>query len=192
MPIPQPLLQGARRDLMISSLWEGSSIDPTTPTERQLLGVVLPPWQRPEVWTQEMKVRFIEGIFLGFGTGYYVVNGADWTDGPAGAVSMPMSGWLLDGQQRITAIRDFRAGAFAVFGDVRYPQMSEADQRKRFDRVAFPCIELAYTSDEECLKELYRRLNFGGLAHTEADLALLTEGGPQDHSSAIERPRSRG
>jgi hypothetical protein len=78
--------------------------DPTVPGDRRLLGLVLPPWQRPEVWNDAQKQRFVEGIFLGFGCGQYVINGLEWlSDGS----SAPMSGWLLDGQQRISALRDF-------------------------------------------------------------------------------------
>jgi hypothetical protein len=173
MPLPKPLLDGMRRDFSISNLWETSPIEPTMPEERLLLNLVLPPWQRPEVWSLEQKVRFVEGIFLGFGTGYYVVNGADWETVAGVTTSMPMSGWLLDGQQRISAIRDFIAGEFVVFGDVRYPDMPIADRRKRFDNQAFPCIMLEYTADETKLLEMYRRLNFGGTAHSAKDRELI-------------------
>ncbi|MDP3310598.1 MAG: DUF262 domain-containing protein, partial [Polaromonas sp.] len=55
-----------------------TAMEPTTDGERRMLGLVLPPWQRPGVWTTHQKIRFIEGIFHGFGTGYYVTNGLDW------------------------------------------------------------------------------------------------------------------
>ncbi|MCT7340324.1 hypothetical protein P4126_31580 [Pseudomonas aeruginosa] len=51
--------------------------------------------------------------------------------------------------------------------------MSLADKRRRFNNLIFPCIEMDYTDDEKVLKELYRRLNFSGTPHTEADLELL-------------------
>ncbi len=177
MPLPKPLLDGQRREFSISTLWESPLIDPTLPNERHLMNLVLPPWQRPEVWTLEQKQRFVEGVFLGFGTGYYVVNGADWEETWQGGfqktVPRPMSGWLLDGQQRISAIRDFVAGEFAVFGDVRYPEMCIADRRKRFDNLVFPCITLEYTDDEQKLLEMYRRLNFGGTAHNAQDREVI-------------------
>jgi hypothetical protein len=170
---PKPLLDGQRRDFPISNLWETALIDATMPDERRLMNLVLPPWQRPEVWSLAQKQKFIEGIFLGFGTGYYVVNGANWDDvwqeGVQKTVALPMSGWLLDGQQRITAIRDFVAGEFAIFDGIRYPDMSLGDRRKRFDNVVFPCVVIEYTGDEQKLLELYRRLNYGGTAHSAQD-----------------------
>lgn len=161
MPLPEKILQGARRDYPIERLLEDMA-DPRIPEERRLLGLVLPPWQRPEVWGVEQKRRFIEGIFLGFGCGYYVTNGLEWLkDG----TSAPMSGWLLDGQQRISALRDFLEDRLVLFGDVRISCLS-APEVRRFRHEVFPCFELEYTDDENKLKELYDRLNFSGIAHT--------------------------
>lgn len=162
MPIPKPLLTGSRRDYTLGRLVEMRPVDPTMPTERRLLGLVLPPWQRPEVWSNDQKRRFIESIFLGLGCGVYVMNGQEWDQS---GLSAPMAGWLIDGQQRITAIRDFLAGELVVFGDVRFSGMSNPDQR-RFLRTPFPCHELDYCDDEAVLIELYNRLNFGGTQHS--------------------------
>lgn len=168
MPIPEPLLKGARRDYPISHLVEMTPTDLTMPDERRLLGLVLPPWQRPEVWTIDQKHRFIEGIFLGLGCGYYVINGLDWDQQ---GHSVPMSGWLIDGQQRITSLRDFLAGELVVFGDVRFTEMDRPAQM-RFCRTPFPCFELDYCNDEDVLMELYDRLNFGGTPHTPEQRAV--------------------
>lgn len=168
--LPAPILDGCNRAYSISGLWEGTPANPSTPSERRILNLVLPTWQRPVRWSDAQQIRFIEGIFLGFGTGIYVVNGRDYeNDG----TDKPMSGWLLDGQQRITAIARFKAGEIAVFGGVRYPDMGRPEQLRRFDNVVFPCIELEYTADEAKLMQLYHRLNFSGTAHTTEDLALL-------------------
>jgi len=162
MPIPAPLLNGARRDYSISHLVESMAAEATMPRERLLMNLVLPPWQRPEVWTVEQKRRFVEGIFLGLGCGYYVKNGLDW-DETGG--TLPMAGWLIDGQQRISALRDFISGDLVVFGDVCFSALTRPEQL-RFMRSPFPCFELDYTNSESTLKELYDRLNFGGTPHT--------------------------
>lgn len=168
MPIPKPLLNGTQRDYSIGHLVEMSSPGPAVPAERRLMNLNLPPWQRPEVWTAAQKRRFIEGIWLGLGCGFYVINGSDWE---SNGQPKPMSAWLLDGQQRISALRDFLAGDLVIFGDVRFTDLSEADQR-RFLRRPFPCFELEYTDDEDALKELYDRLNFSGTAHTAEQRVL--------------------
>lgn len=171
MPLPKPLLTGSMHDYGIGTLVDMSTPGPAVPSERRLMNLTLPPWQRPEVWSMDQKRRFVEGIFLGLGTGYYVVHGSDWD---SAGQPKPMSGWLLDGQQRISALRDFLSGDMVIFGDVIFTEMSVPDQL-RFKRRPFPCHELDYTDSEDTLKELYDRLNFGGTPHTEAQRVLPSQ-----------------
>lgn len=165
MPIPPRLLQGVLCEYPIDRLLEMTPVTPTLPEERRLLGLVLPPWQRGEVWSPEQKRKFVEGIFLGLGCGFYVTNGLEWDQS---GNSSPMSGWLIDGQQRISALRDFINGNLVVFEDVSFPDLSRPE-RLRFLRTPFPCFELHYSADERLLAELYNRLNFGGTPHAEQD-----------------------
>lgn len=170
MPLPEPLLIGRRRDFDISMLIDATPADPTVPEERRLLSLVVPPWQRQEVWAVEQKTKFIEGIFLGLGTGYYVTNGMDWIDAPGGGSQCaPMAGWLLDGQQRLSSIRDFLQDALPIFDGLVYSSLDKLTASRRFLRHPFPRFELDYTDDEQKLRALYKRLNFGGTAHTAQD-----------------------
>lgn len=176
MPIPSKLLKGQMRLFDIEMLVTSKPAT-TRPGERQLLGLRLPPWQRPEVWTTEQKQRFIESIFLGLGCGYYVCNGLDWCDEPGGAALKPMAGWLLDGQQRLSAIRDFvELSLPPVFGDVTFATLTNR-QRIQFLSEPFPQFELTYSDQEDVLKVLYDRLNFGGTPHDENERALPQRGG---------------
>ncbi|QJT37113.1 DUF262 domain-containing protein (plasmid) [Aeromonas media] len=159
MPIPAPLLSGTRRDYTIGHLIN-STPEGGDNTVRSIFGFPLPVWQRAEAWTEKQKVRFVEGIFLGLGTGFYVINGRDWDEsGP-----LPCSAWLLDGQQRLGALRDFIQKKMVIFGDVTFESMTPQQSRK-FLNLPFPCYELEYTADEGVLLELYDRLNYGGTLH---------------------------
>lgn len=168
--LPQKILQGNTRLMPIEVLLRTSPI-PISGDERQLLCWVLPAWQRAEVWSVERKKAFIEGIFLGLGTGTYVVHQPEWNNDGA----LPMSGWLVDGQQRLSAIRDFVKGGLTIFDGLRYVDLPEPERKIRFLSIVFPCIELAYQPDEQRLRELYHRLNFGGMPHTEGDLQHMLE-----------------
>ena len=42
--------------------------------ERQLGWFVLPPFQRPPVWTLEQKIRFIESCWMGLPIGVFIYN----------------------------------------------------------------------------------------------------------------------
>ena len=159
--LPSPILFGCDRALNIEHLLGMAPATHLREGERSLLGLVLPVWQRPAVWTRRQQVRFVEGIFLGLGTGYYVTTEWAWDQG---AVRRPCAGLLLDGQQRLGALRDFAAGDFPVFGTTRFADLSLADRRRRFYRVTFPSIEMGAT-DEATLREVYDRLNFGGTPH---------------------------
>ncbi|MCG7374287.1 DUF262 domain-containing protein [Pseudomonas luteola] len=163
--LPEKLLIGTRREFMVESLIPNASrledLSQIT-DERRLLCFTLPAWQRPEVWNYAQKQRFIEGIFLGLGCGYLVANGRDWcSDGSP----MPMSGWLIDGQQRVSSIRDFINGDLEIFNGIRFADLDEPTRTRRFWRVPFPHFELDYVDDERILQELYDRLNFGGTPH---------------------------
>jgi len=170
--LPQPLLSGARRDYGIEHVLKALGADAgLRPGERSLGAFILPPWQRPLAWEEHRKRRFVEGVFLGLGTGYYVQHAWDWDEGG----SKPMAGWLLDGQQRISSLIDFAEGRLAIFDGVRFADLDVATARRRFLGVVFPCVELAYQADELRLREVYDRLNFGGMAHTETDRVLAAE-----------------
>lgn len=165
--LPSPILEGCERSFDIEHLLAASPASNLRDGERNLLGLVLPAWQRPEVWSRQQRVRFVEGIFLGLGTGFYVTTAWDWDhDGRR----LPLAGLLLDGQQRLGALRDFAAGAFPIFGNIRFADLSLPDKRRRFYRVPFPSVEMT-AADETTLQEVYDRLNFGGTPHTEAQRA---------------------
>ncbi|WP_321935193.1 DUF262 domain-containing protein [Paraburkholderia sp. J8-2] len=167
--LPEPLLAGTPRQTNIEfALGIGVADHPGHPSLRKLGNFAIPQWQRDPVWEKARQIAFIEGIFLGLGTGHFVASKADWdNDGP-----MPLSALLIDGQQRLTALARFHAGDFAVFGQIRFPDLPLRDRRRRFLHVAFPWIEIP-GDNEATLKELYRRLNFGGVPHTNSDLARL-------------------
>ncbi|WP_137917206.1 DUF262 domain-containing protein [Hydrogenophaga sp. 2FB] len=167
--LPEPILSGMRHEAILEFAL-GQPMGTNDDRERSLLAFVLPPWQRPEVWEVDRKRRFIEGIFLGLGTGTYVLHQLDWD---SEGKPKPMAGWLIDGQQRMSAIRDFVHGGMTIFDGVSYADLDDATRKRRFLRQVFPYHEIKYTPDEARLKTLYERLNFGGIPHTQADLEHL-------------------
>lgn len=183
--LPDRILRGQTSATTIQHLL----MDPlqmTMPGERNLLHWVLPPWQRAEVWEDWRKRAFVEGIFLGLGTGFYVAHQPYWE---RGGLPKPMSGWLIDGQQRLSAIRDFVSGELTVFDGLRYDSLSLPEKRIRFLNQPFPYVEIPYTSDEGVLKDLYMRLNFNvRVSHTEEDRLRVAEA----PSAEAQRPRVRG
>lgn len=128
---------------------------PVTGDERVLGRFVLPPFQRPPVWSREQQVRFIESCWMGLPIGVYVVN--------MGEFDSPFDLWLLDGQQRVTAIVDYMADGFPVFGHF-YSQLPDRDHRAWEIGRVFPRMEVRLECEAE-LREVYDRLAYGGTPH---------------------------
>lgn len=169
--LPEKILRSGANAATIGQLLM-DPLETTQPGERNLMHWVLPPWQRPEVWDVARKRKFVEGIFLGLGTGIYVVHQPDWDAGG----TKPMSGWLLDGQQRITAIRDFIQDDLAIFDGMKHSDLTTAERRSRWEHQSFPYVEIPYQRDESMLREIYHRLNFGAFVpHGQADAQRVVD-----------------
>ncbi len=130
-------------------------------TGRRVMGYKLPQWQRPEKWTTEQCINFIESIWLGANIGAFMVNQS---------MQEEFHDILLDGQQRLRAIERYLNDEFPVAGEDGKPhywsEMTEGE-RAHFHRIPFPWILTRY-NDEALLREAYNRHNFGGTPH-EAD-----------------------
>ena len=108
-----------------------------------------PPYQRGSVWTVEQRRNLIRSILIGLPIGAIAVNDRGWqgADQPSFAV--------IDGRQRIEALRAFRDGEFGIpahwlepafvvaadeDGNVRWDGTSRPFQRK-FENRPLPFLE---------------------------------------------------
>jgi hypothetical protein len=132
-----------------------------------LLGHRMPPFQRPALWTLEQQVRFLTSCWSGIHLGTYVVNRVDnWRDN-----FLPhVDNWLIDGQQRLRAIKAYLEDEFSVYG-YRWSELTKIEQR-HFDNIPFAC-SMVHETSESNLRMLYDLLNFGGTPHTEDQRATL-------------------
>lgn len=138
----------------------------TIKDRRRVLGYCLPSWQRELVWSEEQCIRFIESAYDGLHLGTYVLNEYKWSSGSD--VVHPLSNMLIDGQQRIHAISEYLKDKFKVYG-YYYSETTKIDKRL-FDGIGFARASIRIY-DEEKLKSLYNKLNFGGTAHKEYERA---------------------
>lgn len=139
-----------------------------------LLGYAIPPFQRAVVWDEERMVRFVESAILGMNLGTWTYN-STMNLGPhrkdaSGKEVWECDLWLIDGQQRLTALDRYWSDAFPVFGSY-WSEVSERDQRRLLMSTHFPAFE-TQMKDEAQLRDLYDRMNFGGIAHSEDQRAL--------------------
>lgn len=156
--IPRPFLDATTRNYCIEhGATFRSAARGLRDGERLLGSFKLPPFQRPAVWSIDQKIRFIESIWLHLPIASYVVNVSDQDK-----LDYPCDDWLLDGQQRWTAIIDYIADSFEVFG-LRFSHLSQPYQRK-FMNHPFPAIETRNLSESKC-RDVYERLAYGGTNH---------------------------
>lgn len=76
---------------------------------------------------------------------------------------------IIDGQQRINAILKYANNEFEVFG-AYYRELTKRE-KKRFANTIF-AKKKTRTFDEAILKDVYNRLNFGGVNHLAHQRAI--------------------
>lgn len=120
--------------------------------------VMDPAFQRAHVWTVQQQSRYVEYILRGGKSSRDVYfNQADWMRG----FRAPM--YLVDGKQRIQAVRQFLANELTVFGLF----FSEFTGRMGYE----PNFTF-HVNDLRTLPQIlqwYLDLNFGGTPHTLAE-----------------------
>lgn len=160
---------------LLSSLQEFHKERESYPwASRFAMGLPLPSWQRPLVWSQAQKVRFIESIWNGVDIGSYLVNDVwEFAEIDGKRSYRKNSNVLLDGQQRLTAIEEYVLNVFAVpdaRGTPRYWRDLPQIERRRFGNYHFARATLK-SWDEAHLRWAYDMRAFGGTPHTESQRA---------------------
>ena len=124
--------------------------------ERRLGSFVLPRFQRGAAWTTAQRASLIASVYKGYPIG----GGLIWNQ-TEGACDR----WLLDGQQRLSAILDYLAGAYPVCGH-RFPYLPTREQA-HFHRLNVAMVRTSIDDPAKC-EELYDCIAFGGTPHERA------------------------
>lgn len=167
--VPQRRFYGEAMSCQVLSLHMVFEKEQADVSAKTLLGHKIPDFQRTnDKWTRAQQVAFIESLYMGANIGAYMVN-------------MPhVSGdeffnVLLDGLQRLTALKSYFLGEFGVKGEDGverfWPDLNDRD-RAHLLRMPFPWILTRYSTRAEMI-EAYERHNFGGTPHTEEDRLRL-------------------
>jgi hypothetical protein len=147
---------GQREDIVKNADWYDIA------GRRTIMGYILPSWQRPLVWKEDQKIRFIESAWLGLNLGTFTYNRVD-------TLKHPLDSLLIDGQQRMSAIQDYLDDEFPVFG-YRWSEITVPD-RRRFNFSTTFASYITQSEDEKYLRDYYNMMNFGGTAHKEDERA---------------------
>lgn len=119
-----------------------------------------PDYQRAHVWTEAQQVRYVEYVLRGGEVGRNITfNCPGWM----GDFEGPFE--LVDGKQRLEAVRRFMRGDLVVFGH-SFPEFTGV-MRMHLSDFTF-CVCSIPTRAE--ILELYLNINAGGTPHTSAEL----------------------
>lgn len=125
-----------------------------------------PDFQRAHVWTREQQAAYVEYILRGGEVAKDIIfNAPDW---PATRADQKIV--LVDGKQRLEAVRAFLRDEVEVFG----AKYSEFEDGLRVTMARFNFRFCSLASREELL-ELYLSINAGGTPHTQEELRRVRD-----------------
>lgn len=134
---------------------------------RYACGHPIPRFQRELCWEQAAQRRFIESLWYGLPVGTYTVCESDYHEQDSGRPAY-RSGWVIDGQQRLTAIEAYLTDQLAVF-DLYYSDLTSAEQRMFLNK-GFARYETTLNEDQKIV-DLYELMAIGGKHLTDKDIA---------------------
>lgn len=120
-----------------------------------------PDFQRAHVWTRKQQVKYIEYVLQGGEVGRVIMfNCPNWmtNKGTAG----PME--LVDGKQRLEAVRAFMRNEFTVFNGVYCRDIENVEYHVSF------LFRICSLNTREDILRLYLNINSGGTPHTKEEL----------------------
>lgn len=121
-----------------------------------------PDFQRAHIWDAPKQIRYVEHILRNGASGADIYfNHPGWRESFEGDFV------IVDGKQRVEAVRRFMHDEITAFGFVL------SEYRKEQKRLPMQCRFRVHINDLKTRKEVlqwYLDLNDGGIAHTEAEL----------------------
>lgn len=143
---------------------------------------IYPEYQRGHVWTQAQQAAYIEHVMLGGETAREVIvvrvgsRDATYSKTTTTRSGLVIQGYsMLDGLQRVTAVRALMRGEFPVLTCIRphgfrWSEFDPGAQRQLHMR--FHVREVAVPTQADVL-ELYLRLNSAGTQHSAKELGRV-------------------
>lgn len=114
--------------------------------------ILSPYFQRKLVWRMPHKIDFIKTILMGFPFPEIFLSRGSLDVG-----TMKSTSCIVDGQQRMSAIKEFLAGGFSVDGNF-YADLDK-DAKEKFLRYEVAIIDLDLPDTDPRIIEIFSRLN---------------------------------
>jgi len=127
-----------------------------------------PDFQRAHVWDEEKQIRFVEFILRnGHSSREIYFNCPNWMGGRGQLGPMV----LVDGKQRLEALRRFLEGEIGIFGGYKIDQVDKRCYRLS-QTIKFNINDLPTRKD---VLQWYLDLNDGGVVHTTKEIQKVKD-----------------
>lgn len=124
-----------------------------------------PEFQRGHIWSREQQIAYCEFIVRGGETGRTIIfNCRGWMNDWKG----PM--YLVDGLQRLTALRSMLKGEIPVFGN-SFLSYEDHERKARGTNLIFQVGNLSTYAD---ILKWYLEMNSGGTPHAQSEIDRVT------------------
>ena len=133
-------------------------------------------YQRPLVWTDGDKKTLIDSIYNGIDCGKILIRlrGFDELTKMANNGETDLSFKdVVDGKQRLNAVKDFIDGKFCDSHGNYYGDLSDMAQRYFLNHQLFSYSELPEGSLDKDVKQQFLRLNFAGIPQSKEHLEFV-------------------
>lgn len=132
-------------------------------------------YQRPLVWELKDKQLLIESIYNYVDCGKIVVRNRGWNELRILKEGGHELAWkdIIDGKQRIDAVRGFTEGEFPDLKGNYFDDLSERSQKRFTSHQLFSYSELPENSRDEDVVRQFLRLNFSGVPQSEEHLNYI-------------------
>lgn len=126
-------------------------------------------YQRGFVWTIKDKQLLVESIYQGIDCGKLLVRKRGWKEleqmAAAGETELSFND-IVDGKQRLNAIKEFIEEKFADLHGNYYGDLSALSQHKLTDHQLFSYSELPENTQDASVIRQFLKLNFTGVAQS--------------------------
>lgn len=135
-------------------------------------------YQRDFVWTVQDKQLLIESIYQGIDCGKILVRKRGFSELEAMAKKGEIELYfhdIVDGKQRLNAIRGFLMGEFADMHGNYFGDLSYQAQHKLTDNQLFSYAEMPENSKDEDVIYQFLKLNFAGVPQSKEHIEYVKE-----------------
>lgn len=133
-------------------------------------------YQRPLVWGIEEKQLLLDSLYNGIDCGKILVRKRGWKElerlANNGETELAFND-IVDGKQRLHAIKDFLQGKFADSQGNYYGDLSFHSQRRLTENMLFSYAEMSEeTKDEDVIRQ-FLKLNFTGIPQSKEHIEFV-------------------